>query len=451
MLSSHKRMTTCDSDILCDMAGIRAAQARVDPNPTNPHFRDRSSLRLNIQMETAPSKWKWVGCIYLFVCLFIINPLSQYWTLISFQFGIYKMMDYPLYEFKPTLPSITEQCVVHPWKHNLKYTVYDCTERNRSITIAIASFHLYPSKHELSRYEMMMLSNHIAYTMKHKYIYFDMNDLIFDDAHISSYFSSNIPSANAMFKSQKPFIIDAILNDTYYGNTIDYVMWIDFDAIFYNCSTSVQSVIDYTTHLYDNISEHYNSDHNTMDIIFSRDYFSLTNSGVIIYKNTKWTKRLLRKQMHVFAHADAFKFADIYTNVRDLVDQNIFNAFIMGFDPPLNEHKYLKNDRGYVALKYVLEKEKEMRALVPQWHDWGKCLDDAAQHVEIHDHYIGVHIRNKSAMIPQFYLNVLMTEWIYAGYYKTNKFPYDPMIVHFASLGKHYLRSPQFRTLKCSV
>merc|ERR1712129_39084 len=106
----------------------------------------------------------------------------------------------------------------------------------------------------------------------------------------------------------------------------------------FNCTTSIESVIDYTHKLYA---------HTTADVIFCRDYFSMTNSGVIIYKNTKWTKQTLRKQMFVFENANKFQYASIYIHVRSLVDQNIFNALMMGFDPLMNDSAYLQNGNGY--------------------------------------------------------------------------------------------------------
>ena len=169
---------------------------------------------------------------------------------------MYSFLDYPIYEFRPNLPSITNHCIVNPWslsnnnnnddgnKHNQQgLTVYDCRDSNplnpsstktttKPLTIAIASFHHYPNKHELTRYEKLILSNHIGYCIKHKYIYFDVNQYVFNDVEIAKYFDSTIPSANAIFKAQKPFIIYNILTDNLYSNVIDYVLWVDFDAIF---------------------------------------------------------------------------------------------------------------------------------------------------------------------------------------------------------------------------
>ena len=399
---------------------------------------------------------------YLVILILIINPLSQYWTLISYQFKFYETLSYPLHEFKPNLPSITNHCIVHPWMNKDRLWVYDCTDihtlstkpspPSKQYTIAIASFHHYPNKQELTRYEKLILSNHIGYCIKHRYIYFDVNNLIFDDKEIKKYFDATIPSANAIFKAQKPFIIHSILNDDKFKDVIDYVLWIDFDAIFFNCSTSIESIINYTHNLYTKSREYSPLNNNDIDIIFTRDYFSMTNSGVIIYKNTNWTKQLLLKQMYVFQNAKDFQFSNIYLNVRHLIDQNVFNALIMGFDPPLNDTKYLKSGKGYLELKKILKYELKIHDLIPKFQSFPKCMDDEHQFLEIHDKWIGENIRKHCGMIPQFYINVLMGEWIYANYYQKNKFPYDPIIVHFASsIGKPYLSSPNFKELRCSV
>ena len=189
-----------------------------------------------------------------------------------------------------------------------------------------------------------------------------------------------------------------------------------------------------------------------MDLIFSRDYFSMTNSGVILYRNSEWTRQFVLKQMFVFQNADHFQFGSIYINIRHLVDQNVFNALILGFDPVMNDSSYLQRGRGYLELKQVLLAEERLHETVPDWRSFPKCLEDADQSVSIHGHYVGSQVRGHSALIPQFYINVLVGEWIYSNYFQTNKFPYDPLIAHFASsIGKPYLSSPAFRELGCSV
>merc|ERR1712129_230883 len=212
----------------------------------------------------------------------------------------------------------------------------------------------------------------------------------------------------------------------------------------FNCTTSIESVIDYTHKLYA---------HTTADVIFCRDYFSMTNSGVILYKNTQWTKQLLRKQMFIFEHADAFQYASVYMHIRSLVDQNVFNALMCGFDPPMDDVQYLQNGDGYLELVYWLKYEQKTHELIKDWHDWTKCLLDEQQYIRIHDNWLGPNVRNHTAMIPQFYLNVIMGEWIYESKGDVdNLFAYDPIIVHFASsIGKPYLSSPKFKQLRCNV
>ena len=244
---------------------------------------------------------------YLFILTMIINPLSNYWTLISYQFKFYGAVDYPIYQFDPKMTRIVQNCIVHPWNDREKLTVYDCTNNTpamlpmggatdagtvnvskySNLTIGIASFHHYPSNSELTRYEKVVLSNHIGYAIRHRAVYFDINEMIFDDDAMTRYFHCTIPSANAMFKAQKPFIINAILTDKYYGNLLDAVLWIDFDAVFLNCSTSIDSIVENAERIYFGKDRGYNIGGNAMDLIFVRDYFSITNSGVILFPNTE--------------------------------------------------------------------------------------------------------------------------------------------------------------------
>merc|ERR550525_613564 len=296
------------------------------------------------------------------------------------------------------MASIVEHCIVHPWNGRDRLTVYDCTNntpsmesapKHSNLSIGISSFHHYPSNQELTRYEKLILSNHIGYAIRHRAVYFDVNELLFDDDGISDYFESTIPSANAMLKAQKPFIVDSILKDKYYGDLLDAVLWIDFDAVFLNCSTSIESVIESAERMYFGSGHGVESERNSMDLIFSRDYFSLTNSGVILYRNTEWTQQFVRKLMFIFQNADHFQFASIYINVRHLVDQNVFNALILGFEPVMNDSSYLKRGRGYKELKAVLLAEERLHETVADWRSFPKCLVDEEQAVDIHGQYVG--------------------------------------------------------------
>ena len=347
--------------------------------------------------------------IFLFILTLVINPLSNYWILISYQFKFYGSLDYPIHQFDPKMPRIIQNCIVHPWNEREKLTVYDCTNNTpamppmagfstkksnrgkyRNLTIGIASFHHYPSNSELTRYEKLVLSNHVGYAIRHRAVYFDINELIFDDKTIRKYFHHTIPLANAMFKAQKPFIINAILNDKYYGKLLDAVLWIDFDAVFLNCSTPIDSIIENAERMYFGADRGYNiggnvkDGGNTMDLIFSRDYFSITNSGVVLFRNTESTRNFILKQMFVFQNANHFQFASIYKHVRHLIDQNVFNALILGFEPIMNDSSYLKRGRGYLDLKRLLLEEMELHRTVPHWRSFPKCL---GSHLLILSHF----------------------------------------------------------------
>merc|ERR1712154_564635 len=98
----------------------------------------------------------------------------------------------------------------------------------------------------------------------------------------------------------------------------DMVLWIDFDALFLNCSTAIESIMDEAERIYAGSEYDRTSGGNAMDLIYARDYFSVTNSGVILYRNSEWTRQFVKKQMFIFEEADFFRFASIYSNVRKL-------------------------------------------------------------------------------------------------------------------------------------
>ena len=156
----------------------------------------------------------------------------------------------------------------------------------------------------------------------------------------------------------------------YYGDLLDAVLWIDFDAVFLNCSTSIDSIIENAERMYVGPDHGYNIGGNTMDLIFSRDYFSITNSGVVLFRNTEWTRNFILKQMFVFQNANHFQFASIYINVRHLIDQKVL---ILGFEPVINDSSYLKRGRGYLDLKRLLLEEMELHRTVPHWRSFPKC------------------------------------------------------------------------------
>ena len=78
--------------------------------------------------------------------------------------------------------------------------------------------------------------------------------------------------------------------------------------------------------------------------------------------------------MFVFENANHFQFASIYINVRHLIDQNVFNALILGFDPIMNDSSYLKRGRGYLDVKAMVLEQERLHRTVPDWRSFPKCL-----------------------------------------------------------------------------
>ena len=242
--------------------------------------------------------------LYLTYFALIINPLSPYFRYMTFQWRLYQnyqFIQHSVYDGD----KIESICDIYSLDNN-KMTVYNCS--NNTNNIGIVSFHFYGDNTDKSlSYENFILSNHIEYTMRNRYIYFDVHELIYDNQAWLEYFNDT----TIAFKAQKPFIIEFIFS-YFRSEQLSYLLWLDFDAVFYNgnCQTlsKIENIISYTHQLYDK--------HNkisTKSIIFSRDDVSLANTGVVIYKKNNFTQYFIKLQVNILKYVgnNVFSFLGI--------------------------------------------------------------------------------------------------------------------------------------------
>eukprot|EP01084_Bolivina_argentea_P199561 341455_1 len=399
------------------------------------------------------SKWYICICIitvlwfnYLMICHLFVDPV-----IIVNEVALSNTIDADYNLMLHDMNLSTNDCDIYKWKLITKgANIINCTSNSTTndLTIAIASFHYYVDDYRFTIYEQMILQNHISYVIKHKYIYFDVSSLLFNNLKINKYFNDEIRNdqdPHPMFKAQKSFIISSILSDKIFGNSIDYVLWIDFDAIFFNCSKSLQQILHYTQHIYSKFSDFSININNSMDIIFSKDYsrHDLLNAGAILYKNTNWTMQLLLKQTHMFKHADKFKLAPLI-NQYGLVDQLLWAPLLVGYDP-------LKYPFQIVAqtLNQTISKYRAIFGEIPNRYINSSQISDlkhrAIQNnphysIFIHDNYLGTDVMSHSAIIPQIHINMLQWQWRWTQRH-SNRYNKDgrvPFILHFNGINKKF-------------
>ena len=192
--------------------------------------------------------------------------------------------------------NLTSECSVYSLYFD-KITIYNCSHRsNGSSNIGIVTFHHYELANNATLlYEQFILSNHLQYTLNNGYIYFDVHHTIYDNQEWLEYLEEH---AGTSYKAQKPFIIN-LLFEHFDEKALEHVVWVDFDVLFTNCSNLLEETVNYAHNMYKT---------EDVSVIFARDANSLSNTGVLIYKNGEYAKKLIAKQTNVFIHAEAFQY-----------------------------------------------------------------------------------------------------------------------------------------------
>eukprot|EP00484_Ammonia_sp_Unknown_P022073 CAMPEP_0197037826 /NCGR_PEP_ID=MMETSP1384-20130603/14942_1 /TAXON_ID=29189 /ORGANISM="Ammonia sp." /LENGTH=416 /DNA_ID=CAMNT_0042468193 /DNA_START=27 /DNA_END=1277 /DNA_ORIENTATION=- len=278
--------------------------------------------------------------------------------------------------------------------------------------IGIATMHI-PNKHRPASVDVeAILNNHLSYSFQHEYIYFEITNASLVHQH-QYQLAKNWPQwvhQNLRILLSKLHIVRHILTST---PSLKYLLWIDFDALFINCSNSIQkSIIAKSQQLYQDRSE--------MDIIFSYEPTTVANSGVVLYKNVPWTHALLQRMISMTQ-----KYASIIQEVHlGWADQNIFIAVLMGYNDV--ENQYQNETEAY--LKYLLSDPRygNEPAFPNQTWQW---LGDNNQSLVLHgtlDEEMAKHV----ALLSPFDMN--LGHRYYRNEYSKRQLPHEPFVVHFA-------------------
>eukprot|EP01084_Bolivina_argentea_P308387 533246_1 len=274
----------------------------------------------------------------------------------------------------------------------------------------------------------MALNNHIGYTIKHKYIYFEIRNLI------ESNLNGNYLKGKHIIIGQKPFIMTQIFKD--FNESIDYLLYIDSDVLFYGCSYSIESQL---------INRAYNiyGTKHKYDFIWDRNL----NAGIMLFKNSVWSNTFLSKEKYILKHAEKFNFYGAPPSYSG--DQKCVWALISGFDPYNdNKHKFVKHLKWFVdifQIDYIINVTNitfnqmildEYNNDVMNWYKKYIIYDEFS---------------NNIALIPSFYMN-FASQWFYNPNY-THKIDSDPFMIHFTGgpRNKGLFHKEPFIYLNCFV
>lgn len=204
----------------------------------------------------------------------------------------------------------------------------------------------YFSKDINSRYNIIS-RNKLLYAHKYGYKYMEITDK--SNAFLNyfkTYYDNKKLLNTSMYREQwnKPLLIKSVLNNPPNDyKHFDYLLWMDIDAAFINCSI--------------NISQHIIQKYPHKDIIASGSKDSLINNGVFLLKNTNWTRQFIDKWIFTKMSGNFNQFFENSTRgmCRNCGDQSVFEILMVGFDPYKDDYdqlkrlrmKYLKGLKGY--------------------------------------------------------------------------------------------------------
>ena len=159
-----------------------------------------------------------------------------------------------------------------------------------NFTVCIADFHSsLDSSAEDSRIHNLVLDNHKYYAASHQYDYY-RQDISLNNHADGSGWKPHISW------SKIPLVIK-LLNPPY---NYDWVLWIDSDAIFYNPNLNLFEVIKQNGVF---------SSKRGMSVakfIFSGDLHNAINSGVMLIRNSKWTRSMLDEIWNIGENIEHF-------------------------------------------------------------------------------------------------------------------------------------------------
>ena len=197
-----------------------------------------------------------------------------------------------------------------------------------------------------SRYQTVSI-NKLSYAVKYGYKYIEITNKskLFIN-YFNKYYNNKGLRDASMYREQwnKPLLIKSVFNDPPNDyKQFDYLLWMDYDAAFIDCSVNISRDI---------ISKWPNK-----DIIASGSNSSLINNGVILFKNSEWSKQFIDKWIFTKISGKFSQFFENSTNgtCKNCGDQSIFESMMTGFDPYKHDYhqliklrfRYLPELRGY--------------------------------------------------------------------------------------------------------
>ena len=125
----------------------------------------------------------------------------------------------------------------------------------------------------------------------------------------------------------KPWAIRSVFQEYNQANKpLDYVLWIDADAAFMDCTVSLS---DFIENLVDSHYFEMTGLQSSGDIIFTGEPNGIVNNGVFLMKNSEWSMDFLDQWIFTRENSHYDRF---FTN-KNYGDQSIFQSMICGFKP----------------------------------------------------------------------------------------------------------------------
>eukprot|EP01084_Bolivina_argentea_P087501 158043_1 len=387
------------------------------------------------------SKWKMILCVVWIIATYYL------FCIVMQHFGL-DVFDESTFNHE-RFNSTTNQQHINQFKHkNSTSTPSHCTTQNIDIgqihncsntsdkNIGIISLHT----SEADKYYnlSMILNNHISYTAKYRHIYFEITKYV--DEHIA-----NLKLRGHNKKSKKQVKRDKILLSKIsliynllieYKNALEYLLMIDFDVLFWNCSQTINSILQKSEQMYNK---------NTYDMIFAHGPDSIINSGIILFKNTNWTLSFLKSMKPTF-----LRFAVHINKINPgWGDQNVYIAMLMGY----------KNQKLLEEFNHFLMSDPFWNSSIIETNGMVTIIDKNVTTRDTNgtwnrltNHNVSLDLHFKIDLSLQNHVCILTPMDMNFGYkffrnkYIREKIEYEPFIMHFAGPGqKPYLQNIQNR------
>ena len=286
-------------------------------------------------------------------------------------------------------------------------------------------------KIELKKYfttdgQRAITSNHIQYCQLHNYSYFQLISIL--DKNVSIMW--NKPSFIEKFlqpkrkRKRKQCNMMIHNDDTNSTFCFDYILFIDFDALFVNLTQTIENIIVETKKLYSNYTNNKMNKKNememnkmnemTFDITVATDSSCIANTGVMLIKNSYFSKEFLREWIFLGKQEFLSDWGD--NNRWRFGDQGGFIALLNGLYLGYIANTNTNTVGGTVGtIESTQEKENEkmidqrvlsLKEYFNSFQHKGDTPRGKVESIYVKHSKIGnVNISNHIAIVPQYLLN----------------------------------------------